>query len=105
MNLPDRTSVPPWWNDGRLPTNAELAHWLAVTSDANRDWWLDRIAANATDACRCFEMAHESQIEQLRQELGATRERLAWLERHYVARQIVAEYTADDPDLLVDDEP
>ncbi len=83
MNLPDKASVPPWWNDGREPSNAELAHWLHVTSEANRDCWLDRAKENSADASRCFEYAHESQIERLRADLIAAHERIAWLERHY----------------------
>lgn len=83
MNLPDRTSVPPWWNDQRQPTNAELAHWLHVTSEANRDWYLDRVKENSSQASRCFEYGHEGQLKQLRAELTAARQRIAWLEEHY----------------------
>ncbi len=83
MNLPDKASIPPWRNDGREPSNSELAHWLNVTSEANRDWWLDRTKQNALEASRCFEYAHQAQIKELRADLEAAQERVAWLERHY----------------------
>jgi hypothetical protein len=85
-SLPDPTSIPPWWDRATKPTNAELAEWLSITSDANRDWWLARIQQNADDAARCFEQGHDSLQERLNGAYAALRDanaRIAWLERHY----------------------
>lgn len=87
-SLPDPTSIPPWWDLGCEPTNQELARWLSITSDANRDWWLDRIRENGRVATRCFEFDHDSLQERLDDAYRRVREaneRIAWLERHYTA--------------------
>src|SRR4051812_40381113 len=87
-SLPDPTSIPPWWDLGCEPTNQELARWLSITPDANRDWWLDRVSENGRAARRSFEFGRDPLQERLAdafRRLGDPTARIARLQRHYAA--------------------
>ena len=81
--MPDLTTAPPWWGESVSPTRQEMAHWLSITSDANRDAYFDARREDSSAAMRCWEMDHEATVERLTVEVQKLRERVRWLEKNY----------------------
>lgn len=83
VGLPDRTTAPPWHLREYQPTPAELAAWLATTSEVNRVWWVERALGQLDIAHNCLIRGHEEDIDRLKRRLAEERERIAYLERNY----------------------
>lgn len=84
VNMPDPATAPPWLGSPAAADSHEVAKWLAITSDANREWWFARAEYNSEQARNCYEHDHETRLAKLQQRLLAANERIDWLERHYV---------------------